>query len=220
MKRIITLALAAVALLAVHAQTFTVDDIQYTEAEQGILQYVSIDPADSSVVGKYQLMSFTITFDEAVSVVTSNPDVQLKQGSLYNANIFTPEDAWYIYYLSSDKKSITVWAADYDSFTMTYDFEKNQTYYVVFPAGIVKNAAGDENEKIVLTLLGEQESWPKGDVNHDGNVDVDDVTIIIDRVLTGTTIDGCYDTEADMDDDGAIDVDDVTTLIDLVLNQN
>jgi len=142
--------------------------------------------------------------------------VQLKQGSLYYANIFTPDDAWYIY-LSSDKKSITVWAADYDSFTMTYDFEKNQTYYVVFPAGMVKNAAGDENEKIVLTLLGEQETWQKGDVDHDGDIDLDDLTMMIDRILTGTTIDGCYDTEADMDDDGGVEMDDVNALIDLLL---
>jgi len=123
------------------------------EMEQGILHYISIDPADSTTVGKYQPMSFTITFDEPVSVVTANPDVLVKQESLYYANIFTPDDAWYIR-LSSDKKSITVWAADYDSFVMTYDFADNQTYYIVFPAGMVQNAAGDMNEKIVLTLFG------------------------------------------------------------------
>jgi len=193
------------------------DYLTITEMEQGILHYVSIDPADSTIVGKYQPMSFTITFDEEVSIVTSNPDVQLKQGSLYYANIFTPDDAWYIY-LSSDKKSITVWAADYDSFTMTYDFEKNQTYYVIFPAGMVKNAAGDENEKIVLTLLGEQESWQMGDVNHDGVIDILDVTVLIDRVLAGASIDGCYDEQADLDGDGVIQINDVTALIDLVLS--
>jgi len=194
------------------------DYLTINEMEQGILQPISIDPADSTTVGKNQPMSFIITFDEPVSVVTANPDVLVKQESLYYGNIFTPDDAWYIN-LSSDKKSITVWAADYDSFVMTYDFADNQTYYIVFPAGMVQNDAGDMNEKIVLTLLGNKVEWELGDVNHDGIVDVNDVTKLITRVLATGKIDDCFDSEADLNGDGIIDVNDVTALINLVLSK-
>ena len=56
--------------------------------------------------------------------------------------------------LSSDKKSLTLWASDYDSFTQDYKFEDDHAYFIVIPSGVVKNAAGDLNERIVIKLLG------------------------------------------------------------------
>jgi|GEM_PF-5538498 len=56
-----------------------------------------------------------------------------------------------------------------------------------------------------------------GDVNQDGAITISDVTILIDRVLNGSSIDGCYDACADVDGDGNINISDVTALIDLVL---
>jgi len=44
------------------------------------------------------------------------------------------------------------------------------------------------------------------------------VTVLIDRVLAGASIDGCYDEQADLDGDGVIQINDVTALIDLVLS--
>jgi len=43
------------------------------------------------------------------------------------------------------------------------------------------------------------------------------VTLLIDRVLAGKTIDGVYDDECDIDGDDDIAINDVTALIDLVL---
>jgi len=60
-----------------------------------------------------------------------------------------------------------------------------------------------------------------GDVDHDGVVNINDVTKLIDRVLTGASIDSdddrCCDTCCDVNGDGVIDINDVTALIDFVL---
>ena len=60
----------------------------------------------------------------------------------------------------------------------------------------------------------------KGDVNHDGKVDVDDVSATINQVLGKLAADEPFDSnEADLNGDGAIDVDDVSALINLVLGK-
>ncbi len=55
----------------------------------------------------------------------------------------------------------------------------------------------------------------KGDVNHDGNIDVSDVTAMISMILGDVAID--LDS-ADLDNNGTIDVSDVTALINQILN--
>lgn len=63
------------------------------------------------------------------------------------------------------------------------------------------------------------ETWELGDVNHSGGVDIEDVTILINKVL-GTTPDVFYVEQANCsgDAEGNIDVEDITALINRVLN--
>jgi hypothetical protein len=65
------------------------------------------------------------------------------------------------------------------------------------------------------------ETWELGDVNHSGGVDIEDVTILINKVL-GTTPDVFYVEQANCsgDAEGNIDVEDITALINRVLNGN
>jgi hypothetical protein len=73
--------------------------------------------------------------------------------------------------------------------------------------------------KVTFSYQENQQVWAVGDVNHDGDVDVSDVTALIAYVLNGTT--GVFYTEqADVYDDGTgeIDISDVTSLITLVLS--
>jgi len=63
----------------------------------------------------------------------------------------------------------------------------------------------------------EDESHTKGDVNHDGVVNISDVTALIDRVLADKQMDGVCDDCSDVNSDGSINISDVTALIDLVL---
>ena len=56
----------------------------------------------------------------------------------------------------------------------------------------------------------------RGDVNNDQKVDIDDVTALINCVLTGDDS-GIIAENADVFENGAIDIDDVTSLINFVL---
>ena len=58
-----------------------------------------------------------------------------------------------------------------------------------------------------------------GDVNHDGKVDVADVTTLVDYIL-GNTPQGFNSNNCDVNEDTKIDVSDVTSLVDIILNNN
>ena len=60
-------------------------------------------------------------------------------------------------------------------------------------------------------------SFTRGDVNNDGNVDVSDVTALINYIL-GTTPETFIIEAAYITQDDAIDVSDVTALINFILN--
>ena len=53
-----------------------------------------------------------------------------------------------------------------------------------------------------------------GDINDDGSIDVNDVTILVDLLLAG----GDLPANADVNGDGMVNVVDVTVLIELLLN--
>jgi M6 family metalloprotease-like protein len=62
----------------------------------------------------------------------------------------------------------------------------------------------------------EEPEYELGDVNEDGLVDIDDVTLLIGYVLNGAE----YNPAADMNSDNGIDIDDVTALISVILGIN
>ena len=66
-----------------------------------------------------------------------------------------------------------------------------------------------------VTLFANAHPYPQGDVDHNGNVDIDDVTVMIEYVLKGGDI--CFIC-GDLNSDDKVDIDDVTTLIGWVLN--
>ena len=57
-----------------------------------------------------------------------------------------------------------------------------------------------------------------GDANHDGKVNVLDVTLVIDYILDRVPKD-FYFNEADVNEDHLINVLDVTLIIDIILNK-
>ena len=70
-----------------------------------------------------------------------------------------------------------------------------------------------------VTLTGSGDEPLVGDVNGDGEVSINDVTALIDYLLTSTVEDLDMDT-ADVSHDGEITIADVTALIDLLLSGN
>ena len=57
-----------------------------------------------------------------------------------------------------------------------------------------------------------------GDVDGDGKINIDDVTVLIDILLNGSA--STAGEGADVDGDGRVNIDDVTVLIDKLLSGN
>ena len=95
----------------------------------------------------------------------------------------------------------------------------NATLYV--PLASVekyKLAAGwQEFQNIVGIDTGVEPGLP-GDLNGDGNVDIEDVNLLINLILDKITPDQLQG-DADLDGSGSADVADVNELINLILNQ-
>lgn len=68
------------------------------------------------------------------------------------------------------------------------------------------------------TQSGSGSTVVKGDVNGDGDMSIDDVTTLIDYLLSNN-VNIINQEAADIDEDGRISIDDVSTLIDLLLTQ-
>ena len=66
-----------------------------------------------------------------------------------------------------------------------------------------------------VTLFENAHPYAKGDINHDGAIDINDVTDMITYVLNGGEL--CMIC-GDLTGDDVCDINDVTTLIDWVLN--
>ena len=108
--------------------------------------------------GKYFDGAINITFAEEVTVVKEHPEVFLRKGNdkldpVYSGNLLEPDDEWYVT-RQSDKKTVRVWAADYDSYLQSFSGSPEDKFVFVIPAGIVKNAAGDMNELILVRVNG------------------------------------------------------------------
>lgn len=128
------------------------DFLTITESEKGTLTPVSTTPESGSKVEEgYQPMSFDITFDQDITVAEANPEVTLRVGSETSGNIISPDAGWTA--TANKSNVLTVWGADYDYYTQTYKAEAGNKYYVVIPAGVVKNAAGEVNDRIVIELV-------------------------------------------------------------------
>lgn len=113
-----------------------------------------------------------------------------------------------------DKKE---WTSDsrvifYNRFTdLELNLELGKTYDIVGIVGHYRKAT-----EVYIISATEVIDWQLGDVNHSQTVDIDDVTMLIARVL-GNTPEGFYEEQANCDGQGGIDIDDVTMLIDRVL---
>ena len=65
-----------------------------------------------------------------------------------------------------------------------------------------------------VTLFENAHAFQRGDVNHDGMVNISDVTALIDSLLSG--VGGC-EICGDVNADGLLNISDVTALIDSLL---
>ena len=69
-----------------------------------------------------------------------------------------------------------------------------------------------------VTLVDNGPTYENGDVNHDGSINIADVTALIDMLIQGEGAE--YEAIADVNGDGAVNIADVTDLIDKMLGTN
>ena len=98
------------------------------------------------------------------------------------------------------------------SYTVT-NLAENGSFYFYVMANYVDGGTGDSNV-MEVTLFDSGHSFEVGDVNHDGNVSIADVTALIDMLLGGGS--GC-EICADVNGDNEVSIADVTALIDVLL---
>ena len=183
--------------------------------------------------------------DATISVSTSVDTQQLSVGNTYADYTVVLDcadlDAVTIQNVTNydNIKSVTIYAGDLTTVSLRASEEGGQDYryvtgitdkfYLVrdlLPEGTfiykVKTVYSDGTESPwsnveTVTLFANGHGYALGDVNHDGDLDVSDVTMIIGYILGEDN--GCCDicANVDQDDNATIDVGDVTTLINLIL---
>ena len=99
------------------------------------------------------------------------------------------------------------------SYTVT-NLAENGHFYFYVVANYTDGAVASSNTEEV-TLFDNGHDYELGDVNHNGDIDISDVTALIAYIL-GSDVNICT-TCADLNGDGDIDISDVTALIDKVL---
>ena len=136
------------------------DYLALNESDKAVLAVVSTSPESGATFSEKDFTAaFDITFGEPVTIVEEHPDAYLRVSAiggnpLLSGNVLQPDDVWYVTYPLASKETVRIWAADNDSYTMSYASEADKEYTLVVPAGIVKNAAGELNEQIVISVKG------------------------------------------------------------------
>ena len=87
-------------------------------------------------------------------------------------------------------------------------------FYYHVKAHYIDGSVGSWSRSRHVVLFGGALDYQPGDVNHDGGIDINDITLLINYVLTGIT--DCP-AEADVNADDFIDINDVTLLITKVI---
>jgi len=95
---------------------------------------------------------------------------------------------------------------------------ENGHYYFYVVANYTDGGVCNSNTQEV-TLFQQEHDYAIGDVDHDGRVSIDDVTALINYLLSGDETQACPIC-GDVDPDGRVSIDDVTALINLLLRGN
>jgi len=120
------------------------------ETDKGILFPVDATPTPAGVLDELQSASFQIQFDEPITCIDANPEVGLRLDYPYMAAAQVGT-GWHA---SVNGNTLTIYANDATETVAKFETNKEHVYYITIPAGIVKNAAGDENQYILLGYYG------------------------------------------------------------------
>ena len=101
-----------------------------------------------------------------------------------------------------------------DLFYTVEGLQAEGTYVYRVKSVYIDGTESDWSNKQEVTLFENGHGFEPGDLDHNGVVDISDVTALIDYILIG---EGGCPICADVDQDGRVDISDVTALIDYIL---
>ena len=174
-----------------------------------------------------QSCSLTNTFNQVVVVLdcAATDHVTLTAGSSYvgllNVTVYAGE-------VSAPEMRAVVEEGDAthrvitgitDKFYTVTGLNAESTYTYKVKALYTDDTESEWSNVEEVTLFANTPAYSMGDVNHDGHVDIDDITALIARVL-GDNTGEFYEDVANIDGQGGIDIDDVTALISIVLGNH
>ena len=104
-----------------------------------------------------------------------------------------------------------------DKFYTVRNLTAGGTYFYRVKAHYTDDNWSAWSKPKTVVLHGEGHGYAVGDVNHDGIVNISDVTVLINRLLSGNG--GC-EICSDVNGDGHVAISDVTALINMLLKGN
>lgn len=133
------------------------DYLTIAESETATFKYESTTPADGSTVAPGWVdKKFYVTFNEPVTIVESTPDAYLREGGETGGKVIECDDSWRAQ-VGDDANTLYIWGCDYDGYTESFKAVEGTSYCMIIPAGVVKNAAGELNERIVINFTCKEE---------------------------------------------------------------
>ena len=152
----------------------------------GVADSVYVDDLEFVYLADIKSVSF-----KGATLDLANTDIDIADDDVISANDFVVEK------IGEDAKVTTL-------------VEANAKGY----QAVISVVSGDLNTQKTLVFNFNKPVWADGDVNHDGVVDLADVTLLINKVLND---DATQLYNPDVNADGNVDVADVTTLVSLIL---
>ena len=128
-------------------------------ADTGVLKVVSTSPANRDVVkpSSYTYYQFYVTFENDIEIIKTVPnDVKFYENDVLklpfasDTEFFDNADIWHA--MKEDAKTLYIWGDDGYSLVDSYATVAGNTYKLVIPAGVVKDAQGNENGEITITF--------------------------------------------------------------------
>lgn len=125
--------------------------MKIVESDKGTLLPTATLPADGDTLNAHSEMSYELTFADELTLANGEPRVFIRKDHTWSSTVIEPLDGWKAGVAGN---KLYVWGEDYDGYVDTMTADADQVYYLIIPADVVKNAADEYNEQIVIKLNG------------------------------------------------------------------
>lgn len=125
-----------------------------TETDKGTITVTATTPEDKGSFYKTQKAVFDVTFDQDVTIANAAAPVYVRESYLYMPDLLDAA-SWEVTATGSNSIRIT----GKDAAGEVYTFEPNPEggFWVIIPAGIVTNEAGEVNDQYAFVVYGSDE---------------------------------------------------------------